>query len=40
MKNALPQTLAKARYVSLKTNDQEGVLDCLQRLFPLDNQEM
>lgn len=33
MKNALPKTLDKARYISNKTNNHEGVLDCLKELF-------
>ena len=33
MKNALPKTLNKAKYISNKTNNQEGVLDCLKELF-------
>lgn len=33
MKNALPKTLDKATYISNKTNNQEGVLDCLKELF-------
>ena len=33
MKNALPKTLNKAKYISNKTNNQDGVLDCLKELF-------